>query len=186
MSTLTSSYPCNLISRVLGKTISESELPNDIDMSIRYAFSLLSEQYAERVLILLFREVLSQKEIADKMQCTPTRIGTIFRTSMKELSLGYRPMLFTHGYTYCCEHRILGPWLVTISKGISPVIFLDLPIYDLMLNVRHVNSLHRRDIHTVGELIQKTEDDLLTFRGMGSKGVMALKHRLAEIGLSLA
>ena len=185
MNNTASAYPCNLISRVLGKSISESELPNDIDISIRYAYTLLSESYAERVLVLLFREGLTQKEIADKMQCTTSRIGVIFRTSMKELSLGNRPMLFSHGYSYCCENRVLGPWLITKSNGIPPEILFDLSVYDLLLDMRSTNNLHRGNIYTVGELVQKTEDDLLKIRGMGSKGVIAIKNRLAEMGLSL-
>ena len=181
----TQAYPYNLISKVLGKTVAEDELPIDIDKSIHFAYSMLSESYAERVLILLFREGLTQTEIADNMQCTASRIGIIFRTSMKELSLGNRPMLLSHGYSYCCENKILGPWLITMSKEIPHDILFDLPVYDLLLGMRNTNNLHRGNIYTVGELVQRTEDNLLKIRGMGSKGVIAIKNRLAEMGLSL-
>lgn len=178
-------YPCNLISRVLGKPISESELPNDINISIRFAYSMLSESYAERVLTLLFREGLSQKEIAEKMQCTPTRIGAIFRTSMKELSLGNRPKLFTHGYSYCCEQRILGPWLTSMEEKIETELFYDLAIYDLGVDLRCKNNLNRGGIYTVKDLVKKTEDELLKIRGMGIKSVEMIKDRLYKMGLSL-
>lgn len=186
MNSPSSNYPCNLISRVLEQNISETELPPDIDMSIRYAYSLLSESYAERVLILLFREGLTQKQIADKMQCTHSRINLIVRTSIKELSLGNRHMLFTHGFSYCCENKILGPWLLSMGKEIESHVLYDLKIYDLGVSERNINNLHRGGIYTVRDLLQKTESDLLKIRGMGLKGVMAIKNHLSEIGLSLS
>lgn len=177
-------YPCNLITRVIGEPISASELPEDIDVSIRFAYSMLSEAHAERVLTWLFREGLTQREIAEKMQCTSSRIGAILRTSIKELSLGNRPMLFTHGYSYCCENRITGPWLVPMGKDIDPDILYDLPVYDLGVALRAKNSLNRGNIYTVGELIKKTEGELLRIRGMGAKNIATIKSQLDEIGLS--
>lgn len=178
-------YPCNLISRVLEKSFSESELPPDIDVSISYAFSLLSEPHGECMLMMLFEEGLTRKEIAAKMQCAISRVNAIFSTSMTELSLGNRPMLFTHGYSYCCENRILGPWLVSMGKEIEPDIIYDLPVYDLGVDMRAKNNLNRGGIYTVGELINKTEDELLRIRNMGAKSVTTIKDRLAEMGLSL-
>jgi len=41
-------------------------------------------------------------------------------------------------------------------------------------------------VSTVGELVQKTEQDLLDIRNFGQKSIEEVKQKLAEMGLSLA
>jgi DNA-directed RNA polymerase subunit alpha len=63
---------------------------------------------------------------------------------------------------------------------------LMLPIEDLDFSVRSYNCLKREGVQTVGELVQKTEQDLLDIRNFGQKSIEEVKQKLAELGLSLA
>jgi DNA-directed RNA polymerase subunit alpha len=62
---------------------------------------------------------------------------------------------------------------------------LALPIEELELTVRSYNCLKREGIHTVGELISRSEQDLLDIRNFGAKSIDEVKAKLAEMGLSL-
>ena len=70
----------------------------------------------------------------------------------------------------------------TISTG-SPD--LDLPIEDLDLSERPRNCLKRAQVNTIGELLQKTEDDLLAITNFGQKSLDEVTAKLDERGLSL-
>ncbi|MBA2418049.1 MAG: DNA-directed RNA polymerase subunit alpha [Nocardioidaceae bacterium] len=77
-----------------------------------------------------------------------------------------------------------------IDIGPSPVdeqlaADLALPVEDLQLTVRSYNCLKREGIHAVGELIARSEQDLLDIRNFGSKSIDEVKAKLAEMGLSL-
>ncbi len=77
-----------------------------------------------------------------------------------------------------------------IDIGPSPVdeqlaADLALPVEDLQLTVRSYNCLKREGIHTVGELLSRSEQDLLDIRNFGSKSIDEVKAKLAEMGLSL-
>ena len=60
------------------------------------------------------------------------------------------------------------------------------PIEDLDLTVRSYNCLKREGVTTVGELVQKTEDDLLEIRNFGQKSIDEVKAKLEELDLSLS
>ena len=62
---------------------------------------------------------------------------------------------------------------------------LALPIEDLQLTIRSYNCLKREGIHTVGELVARSEADLLDIRNFGAKSITEVKEKLAELGLSL-
>jgi len=62
---------------------------------------------------------------------------------------------------------------------------LDLPIEDLDLSERPRNCLKRAQINTVGELLTKTEDDLLNITNFGQKSLDEVKQKLDERGLTL-
>lgn len=179
------SFPCNLISRVLGKPVVEAELPADIEESLQFAYSLLSSPNAEKVITWYFKDGLTQAEIAEKLQCTGTRIYEILKISVKELSLGSRRMLFTHGYTYCVDKKVVGPWLLGMNQQVDPALYLDLHVIELGLGTYTVNSLARRNIKTVRDLIQYTELELERIPKLGPQRLLMIKARLAELCLSL-
>jgi DNA-directed RNA polymerase subunit alpha len=62
---------------------------------------------------------------------------------------------------------------------------LALPVEDLDLTVRSYNCLKREGIHTVGELVNRSEADLLDIRNFGSKSIDEVKAKLVSMGLSL-
>lgn len=62
---------------------------------------------------------------------------------------------------------------------------LDKPIGDLELSVRSRKALQRLDIQTVGELAQKTEDELLGCKNFGQTSLNEIKQILANFGISL-
>jgi DNA-directed RNA polymerase subunit alpha len=62
---------------------------------------------------------------------------------------------------------------------------LDLPIEDLDLSERPRNCLKRAQVNTIGELVQKTEDDLLAITNFGQKSLDEVLQKLDERGLSL-
>src|SRR6202012_5657617 len=77
-----------------------------------------------------------------------------------------------------------------IDVGPSPaevgdIAALSLPVEDLDLTVRSYNGLKRGGIHTVGELVGRSEADLLDIRNFGSKSIDEVKIKLAGLGLAL-
>ena len=62
---------------------------------------------------------------------------------------------------------------------------LDHPIEDLDLSERPRNCLKRAQINTIGELVTKSEDDLLNITNFGQKSLDEVKQKLDERGLSL-
>ena len=62
---------------------------------------------------------------------------------------------------------------------------LDLPIEELDLSERPRNCLKRAQVNTVGELVMKTEDDLLAITNFGQKSLDEVLQKLDERGLTL-
>src|ERR687895_595391 len=59
------------------------------------------------------------------------------------------------------------------------------PIEDMDLTVRSYNCLKREGVASIGDLVQKTEDDLLEIRNFGQKSIDEVKAKLEELGLNL-
>jgi DNA-directed RNA polymerase subunit alpha len=62
---------------------------------------------------------------------------------------------------------------------------LELPIEELELSERPRNCLKRARVDTIGQLVTKTEDDLLAITNFGSKSLEEVLQKLDERGLSL-
>lgn len=62
----------------------------------------------------------------------------------------------------------------------------NMPVEDLDLSVRTLNSLRRGGITTVGELVSKSEKDLLSLRNFGQKSKQEVEERLQTLGLNLS
>lgn len=62
---------------------------------------------------------------------------------------------------------------------------LNTPIEDMDLSVRSYNCLKRANIQTIGDLVKKTEDDMLKVRNLGRKSLDEVIQKLASLGLSL-
>lgn len=62
---------------------------------------------------------------------------------------------------------------------------LEMTVEELDLSVRSFNCLKRANIHKVGDLIEKTEEDMMKVRNLGKKSLDEVIAKLAQFGLSL-
>ncbi len=62
---------------------------------------------------------------------------------------------------------------------------LDRPISSLELSVRAGNCLEAAKISTIGDLVRKSEDELLQLRSFGKTSLMEVRQKLTELGLTL-
>ena len=69
------------------------------------------------------------------------------------------------------------------AAGVDPVLLR--PIDDLELTVRSANCLKAENIYYIGDLVQKTEVELLKTPNLGKKSLTEIKDVLASRGLSL-
>ncbi len=92
------------------------------------------------------------------------------------------------------EHLDLFASLTQESAGIEMVVeheeddhsrHLDMPIEELDLSVRSFNCLKRAGINTVGQLIEKSDEEMIKVRNLGKKSLEEVKQKLAALGLSL-
>lgn len=58
-------------------------------------------------------------------------------------------------------------------------------VNDMQLSVRAKNCLNNAEIHVLGELVQKTEAEMLKFRNFGKKSLDEIKNSLIPLGLQL-
>lgn len=72
-----------------------------------------------------------------------------------------------------------------VQQDVSGQEHLDLPIEALDLSERPRNCLRRAQVQTVGELIEKSEDDLLNITNFGQKSLEEVTAKLDELGFSL-
>ncbi len=59
------------------------------------------------------------------------------------------------------------------------------PVEGLPISVRAFNGLQNADIKYIGELVQRTEQDMLKIKNFGRKSLNEIKEVLADMGLSL-
>ncbi|MDR0693625.1 MAG: DNA-directed RNA polymerase subunit alpha [Puniceicoccales bacterium] len=62
---------------------------------------------------------------------------------------------------------------------------LNMSVNEIELSVRAANCLNNANIMTVGELVMKTEAEMLRYRNFGKKSLNEIKEKMEEIGLSL-
>jgi DNA-directed RNA polymerase subunit alpha len=62
---------------------------------------------------------------------------------------------------------------------------LAVPIEELNLTVRSYNCLKREGIYTAGELVARSEQDLLDIRAFGAKSIEEVQQKLFDMGLAL-
>lgn len=72
---------------------------------------------------------------------------------------------------------------VTRSPQVDPILMR--PVDDLELTVRSANCLKAENIYYIGDLIQRTENELLKTPNLGRKSLNEIKEVLASRGLTL-
>jgi DNA-directed RNA polymerase subunit alpha len=75
-----------------------------------------------------------------------------------------------------------------VSRGIGAGLLLtdeqrNTPISELRLSIRTYNALRRTGIETVGQLLERTEEEILSLRNFGPKSYEELRQRLEELGI---
>jgi DNA-directed RNA polymerase subunit alpha len=78
---------------------------------------------------------------------------------------------------------IMSPEEALASIGGDPV--RSMPIEELDLTVRSYNCLKREGVGTVGELMERTEAELMEIRNFGSKSVDEIREKLAGLGVGI-
>ncbi len=71
------------------------------------------------------------------------------------------------------------------GKGEIKNEYLNRSVEELELSVRSYNCLKNANIQTIGELVQKTEAEMLKTKNFGRKSLNEIKEILAQMGLSL-
>ncbi len=72
----------------------------------------------------------------------------------------------------------------TSEKEVSSEL-LNKMVSDIELSVRATNCLKNAKINTLGELVRKTEEELLSYKNFGKKSLDEIKEKLKELDLSL-
>ena len=70
-----------------------------------------------------------------------------------------------------------------ITDEVDPILLR--PVDDLELTVRSANCLKAENIYFIGDLIQRTEVELLKTPNLGKKSLTEIKEVLSSRGLSL-
>jgi DNA-directed RNA polymerase subunit alpha len=75
----------------------------------------------------------------------------------------------------------------TVAANLDPQIEtrLSLTLADLKLSVRATNCLESENIHTVRDLVQRSEDQLLEVRNFGETTLNEVREKLSDLGLRL-
>lgn len=89
------------------------------------------------------------------------------------------------------QYTEVGPRLVVPDRGGAGGIDaaleqkLNMSIAELKLSSRAQNCLEAEQIHTVRDLVQKTDDELLELRNFGETTLNEVKEKLSQLGLHL-
>ena len=90
------------------------------------------------------------------------------------------------------QYSELGPKVhsegrATSSVALDPMVEsrLSLTLADLKLSVRATNCLESENIHTVRDLVQRSEDQLLEVRNFGETTLNEVREKLSDLGLRL-
>lgn len=78
-----------------------------------------------------------------------------------------------------------GPGKKDVSERDKLRKLLNMSVNEIELSVRAANCLNNANISTVGELVSKTESDMLKYRNFGKKSLTEIKAKLVSLGLTL-
>jgi DNA-directed RNA polymerase subunit alpha len=89
------------------------------------------------------------------------------------------------------QYNELGPRVTSPSRGNAAGLDasienkLNMTLADLKLSVRAMNCLESENIHTVRDLVSRSEDRLIEVRNLGETTLKEVKEKLNELGLRL-
>jgi DNA-directed RNA polymerase subunit alpha len=73
--------------------------------------------------------------------------------------------------------------MIAESRPLNPHLFKS--VDELELSVRSANCLQNANIRLIGELVQRTEGEMLKTKNFGRKSLNEIKEVLASMGLEL-
>ncbi len=92
-------------------------------------------------------------------------------------------ILYDQLFNFVNLEEIIEEPKVVVEPEYDPILLK--PLDELELTVRSANCLKAEDIHYIGDLVQKTEVDLLRTPNLGKKSLAEIKNVLAERDLVL-
>jgi DNA-directed RNA polymerase subunit alpha len=78
-----------------------------------------------------------------------------------------------------------GPAPIEEAQAEAAPAYADEPIEKLDLTVRSLNCLKREGVHTIGDLLNYSLEDLMDIRNFGEKSVIEVKDKIEAMGLNL-
>ncbi|NLL36038.1 MAG: DNA-directed RNA polymerase subunit alpha [Fretibacterium sp.] len=117
--------------------------------------------------------VTPEGAVCEASQIIRTYFGHIV-TSLEQLESGAPP-----------ESSEAGEGTVDAGMTSEEAEFLARPVRDLELSIRSENCLLRGGIHTIGELLQKSREDLLKIRNLGKVSLKEIEDKLESVGFKL-
>ncbi|MEN3015313.1 MAG: DNA-directed RNA polymerase subunit alpha [bacterium] len=127
-------------------------------------------------------ERTENNQLTDKLYIEIWTDGTI---APREALLKALGVIKAYTETIMLGYSFEGETFIKESQQASQKDILSKNIKDLNLSSRTYNSLKRIGISTLADLINYTEDDLITVRNLGGKSIQEIKQKLSELGLSL-
>src|SRR4029079_8920441 len=106
-------------------------------------------------------------------------------------SVSPREALASSGSTLVAPVALFSDVAEAPGVSIGPAEEDDLPsdyaitIEELNLSVRSYNCLKREGLNTLGDVVQKSESELMDIRNFGQKSIDEVKLKLEELGLGL-
>src|SRR4029077_10002545 len=102
-------------------------------------------------------------------------------------SIGYAAKLFKDHMTIFINFEEVAEQTEEVSeRGMDKINeVLNRSVEELELSVRSYNCLKNANIQTIGELVQKTEAEMLRAKNFGRKSLNEIKEILSNMGLSL-
>ena len=88
-------------------------------------------------------------------------------------------------FTDLSENLTESPVVVETQEQ-EPDDLMSITIEELDLSVRSNNCLKRANINTVGDLVSKTQEEMIKVRNLGRKSLEEVEHKLNQMGLHLA
>lgn len=178
-----------------------SYIENHIEENLDLALKTIPERSAN-IFKLAYKYGYTAEAIGLKEGITGARVSQIVRKTLRRLRFPQRKNILQYGQEYFdlqenieqlkvefrkkieeLKYKIANPETIEIKKD-------DLIEYSkiekLDLSVRSYNCLKRARINTIGELTQKTEEEMMRVRNLGRKSLKEVKEKLFQVyGMTL-
>jgi RNA polymerase sigma factor (sigma-70 family) len=178
-----------------------SYIENHIEENLDLALKTIPERSAN-IFKLAYKYGYTAEAIGLKEGITGERVNQIVRKTLRRLRSPQRKNILQYGQEYFDLQENIEQLKVEYRKKIEELKYKianpetteieedDLIEYSkiekLDLSVRSYNCLKRAGINTIGELTQKTEEEMMRVRNLGRKSLKEVKEKLFQVyGMTL-